>query len=896
MKTKEILIKIFIVFSFVIIISIAVLGLLGIKERVGFLSDFNLNIDKTLYINGLDINETKKLFTLDDKLDYNSITNYIFTNDSITNYSYDFRIKYYSKVFRNSDIYDVYPNIENILNNNNFIKEIKMGEKGSPFGDFISSKIIYTEKIDNINYTLKLKYKIILSILITLFSILVIFIFYFYRNKILLLVNNIRNFLINDCENNFNISIIVFIIFFPFIFFIYNHIRLSYYYYYMTDSTNQYTKDMLLVSLNMMPEHLLHPNMIPLVLFKIIFIPFGKFFNILTNITLEDFKRSLNPYFIFAEMAEYSITICYISFLLFLSIMFINGMKIINKYNIVKNKFLYFIISILMLIFFMFPSSIGSFYIFNALINIIRYETFGLLFASISLFFIILSSETKNCIDNAHKLYIIIAGIFSGFAILSKIQLAGWAILIFIIYILLNLDKLYKYKNENNNNINYKNISILLIIFTIALIIFNFVIYKLFITKSIKSSYLLYDIDPKKLIYLQSLLPISFVILTAIISLIYFNKIKISYITRLLIKYFVFYILAMLFPLILSLLLPNPFDSLANTYILSYAGGSILSIINWGYGYGDASKNVLKYLIIFMFLFILILMATMIFIYKKKKITISKTKLNLIISILILIISILFMNTIRKGGTDFFISVYLIKFSILLFFVNLLSYKKYNNIILLVCIILLSINMYKSLVYIKNNIPNIFVINNNIYYNQDIWKSHTYSTDRGTIYTNIMEISSINADVWNSSFYWSKDIRKTKSLLSQTYSKLTDVTVSDNGAVISKELNEYISSIDKNISGGLLLILKNNDNYINLRPDYDFYFVSDIEYKKEDERINFTDYDFYINDKKYFVYKLNMKTFQEIPYGYDGSYSFKKGEDFMNRGFILIIDRLAKGL
>ena len=895
MKTKEILIKIFYCFSFVIIISIAVLGLLGIKERVGFLSDFNLNIDKTLYINGLDINETKKLFTLDDKLDYNSITNYIFTNDSITNYSYDFRIKYYSKVFRNSDIYGVYPNIGNILSNNSFIKVIEMDEYGSPFGNFISSKIIDTEKIDNINYILKLKYKIILFVLITLF----VLILFYYRNKMLLLINNIRNLLVsnitNDSKSIYNIPIIVFIILLPFVFLLYNHIRLSYYYYFMTDSTNQYAKDMLLISMNLMPEHLLHPNMIPLVLFKIIFIPFGKFFNILTNITFEDFERSLNPYFIFIEMAEYSINVFYIAFFIFLSIMFINGIKIINKYNIIKNKFLYTIISILIFIFFILPSSTHIFYIFNIFINIIRYEIFGLLFASISLLFIILSSETRTCIDNKHKLYIIISGVFSGFAVLSKIQLAGWAVLIFIIYILLNLDKLYEYKKENNN-INYKNIFILLLIFTLALIIFNFVIYKLFITKSIKSSYLLYDIDPKKLIYLQSLLPISFVILTAIISLIYFNKIKISYITRLLIKYFVFYILAMLFPLILSLLLPNPFDSMANTYILSYAGGSILSIINWGYGYGDASKNVLKYLIIFMFLFILILMATMIFIYKKKKITISKTKLNLIISILILIISILFMNTIRKGGTDFFISVYLIKFSILLFFVNLLSYKKYNNIILLVCIILLSINMYKSLVYIKNNIPNIFVINNNIYYNQDIWKSHTYSTDRGTIYTNIMEISSINADVWNSSFYWSKDIRKTKSLLSQTYSKLTDVTVSDNGAVISKELNEYISSIDKNISGGLLLILKNNDNYINLRPDYDFYFVSDIEYKKEDERINFTDYDFYINDKKYFVYKLNMKTFQEIPYGYDGSYSFKKGEDFMNRGFILIIDRLAKGL
>ncbi|MEI0686126.1 hypothetical protein R4M03_00570 [Brachyspira pilosicoli] len=895
MKTKEILIKIFVVFSFVIIISIAVLGLLGIKERVGFLSDFNLNIDKTLYINGLDINETKKLFTLDDKLDYNSITNYIFTNDSITNYSYDFRIKYYSKVFRNSDIYDVYPNIENILNNNNFIKEIKMGEKGSPFGDFISSKIIYTEKIDNINYTLKLKYKIILSILITLFSILVIFIFYFYRNKILLLVNNIRNFLINDCENNFNISIIVFIIFFPFIFFIYNHIRLSYYYYYMTDSTNQYTKDMLLVSLNMMPEHFLHPNMIPLVLFKIIFIPFGKFFNILTNITFEDFKISLNPYFIFAEMAEYSITIFYISFLLFLSIMFINGMKIINKYNIVKNKFLYFIISILMLIFFMFPSSISSFYIFNAFINIIRYETFGLLFASISLFFIILSSETKTCISNKHKLYIIISGIFSGFAILSKIQLSGWAVLIFIIYILLNLDKLYKNKN---NNINYKNIFILLFLFTIVLIIFNIVIYKLFITKSIKSSSLLYDIDPNKLIYLQSLLPIFFIILTVIISLIYFNKINVYCIIKLLIKYFVIYILAMLSPLLLSLLLPDPFDSLANTYILSYAGGSILSIINWEIvGYGDASKNVLKYLIVFILLFIFILIVSTIFIYKNKKISISKIKSSLIISILILIISILFMNTIRKGiSTDFFISVYLVKFSILLFFANILSCKRYNNIILSLLLIILLKNGYESFLCIKNNIPNTSISNNNVHYNQDIWKSHTYNTDRGTIYTNIMSISSINTNVWNSSFYWAKDIRKTKLLLFNTYSKFTDVTVSDNGSLISKGANEYISDIDKNISGGLLILMTKDINYINVRTDYDFYFISDIKYKKEDERIIFTNYDFYINNKKYFVYKLSMKTFQELPWTYNGSYNFEKGEDFLNRGFILINDRLAKGL
>ncbi|AGA66732.1 hypothetical protein BPP43_07600 [Brachyspira pilosicoli P43/6/78] len=205
-------------------------------------------------------------------------------------------------------------------------------------------------------------------------------------------------------------------------------------------------------------------------------------------------------------------------------------------------------------------------------------------------------------------------------------------------------------------------------------------------------------------------------------------------------------------------------------------------------------------------------------------------------------------------------------------------------------------NGYESFLCIKNNIPNTSISNNNVHYNQDIWKSHTYNTDRGTIYTNIMSISSINTNVWNSSFYWAKDIRKTKLLLFNTYSKFTDVTVSDNGSLISKGANEYISDIDKNISGGLLILMTKDINYINVRTDYDFYFISDIKYKKEDERIIFTNYDFYINNKKYFVYKLSMKTFQELPWTYNGSYNFEKGEDFLNRGFILINDRLAKGL
>ncbi|MEI0478171.1 hypothetical protein [Brachyspira pulli] len=91
--------------------------------------------------------------------------------------TYSFRISYYDKVFRNSDIYGVYLDIEKTIKDNNFIKSIKMNDKGSPFGTLITTKAIDTnKKIDNIQYTLKIKDIIYLyAFIIYLFSI---FLFY----------------------------------------------------------------------------------------------------------------------------------------------------------------------------------------------------------------------------------------------------------------------------------------------------------------------------------------------------------------------------------------------------------------------------------------------------------------------------------------------------------------------------------------------------------------------------------------------------------------------------------------------------------------------------------------------------------------------------------------------
>ena len=136
---KKILVRVYFVLLFLCFISLIVLSILGSKSRVGYLEILSLN-----------------------------------ENDSYSNnYIYNFQIKYYDKVFRNSDIYGVYLNTNSLPD---YVKEIKMNDNlGTPFGTLISSKEITENKIDNVKYTLKIKISIFLLfiLLILLFAIFV---------------------------------------------------------------------------------------------------------------------------------------------------------------------------------------------------------------------------------------------------------------------------------------------------------------------------------------------------------------------------------------------------------------------------------------------------------------------------------------------------------------------------------------------------------------------------------------------------------------------------------------------------------------------------------------------------------------------------------------------------
>ena len=901
MKTKEILIKIFIVFSFVIIISIAVLGLLGIKEKVGFLSDFNLNIDKTLYINGLDINETKKLFTLDDKLDYNSITNYIFTNDSITNYSYDFRIKYYSKVFRNSDIYDVYPNIENILNNNNFIKEIKMGEKGSPFGDFISSKIIYTEKIDNIKYNLKLKgYFILLTVIFTFIFFLFLCLMFYLKEricKILLLIYSRIYYLflfiynnINNNKNNANIPIIVFIIFFPFVFLFYWNVSSSMPYYYAWDSSLIFSSDILLSYINIVPGHMLHPNLVSLVLYKWIFLPIGVFFNIISPINLQTFQSSLNPYMYLIDISEYIFNVNTIIMFLFITIMYINIIKIFKIVNITNNRVKIFLFSISILIILSFSTFMTNSIIYQ--IVVIRYDSIAFLLGSISLYFIVLSSETNTCYEKKHIFYIFLSSLFIGAALLSKFQMASWLFILFFIYVVLNIDKF----NSSTKIINYKIAYNLLYIDVIILIIINIIICYLFYNKRILATIFLYDINFHYILIISNLVNIFFILLSVFTILVRKNKINISNSLKIILNNFIYYILISFLPILSAFLLPKGLDIFFNVWIMVYDGGVLfLSLFKWNWEnspYSSYGKNV----IIMGAVITLIVIIMFIYFFKYKKLIknkISNTNLlKILLSIFLLVISLFLLKGLRiSSNKDLIIAATIILISLLMFIKTIILYlSNCKKIVLNIFIFILFILSLKYILNIYKNDFDFIGFNDNTYfYNLEYWKTYINAYNYDPTLQKIMDNTYTNDNIWNSLFFWSKNTKNIKNLLKQINIKnnqIYNTIIAEQGSFISNNKAESITFIDKYISGGLMLPIYDETKFLVFaRSDYDFYFISDIEIKvMNNNEIEFIDYDFYINNNKYFVYKIKTGHF------------FSKGEDFMNRCFVLINDKLAKGL
>lgn len=337
-----------------------------------------------------------------------------------------------------------------------------------------------------------------------------------------------------------------FIIFFPFIYLIYQSIYASFLYSYSWDSTHIYAMDILLSSSNIMPDHFFHPNMFPLILYKYIFVPVGKLLNIISINNINELKNSSNPYLAYSEFAEYILSVCKISFMLFCAFMYINIIKIIRIHIYNFNKIYLFINSLLFLLI--------SFICANSIFinTVIRYETIGLLLCSISLYFTITASNISDKYSVNHTLCILASGFFAGSAFLSKILFAEFMMATPLIYMALN-NYGYKYSEELNN----KNLKIsfnILLISTVIIMIFYLIFAYFVVNEKIIPTAFLNLSHKGSLLILGFILPLSFIILTIFIFLILRNKVAIHNKIKTIIYHFTLYIVSCVSPILLAIL------------------------------------------------------------------------------------------------------------------------------------------------------------------------------------------------------------------------------------------------------------------------------------------------------------------------------------------------------
>ncbi|PTY41498.1 hypothetical protein DQ06_13675, partial [Brachyspira hampsonii bv. II] len=531
--------------------------------------------------------------------------------------------------------------------------------------------------------------------------------------------------------------------------------------------------------------------------------------------------------------------------------------------------------------------------------NTIRFETNGLLWPLISLYFILLASEI-NIDSKKHRIYIILSGIFIGFALFTKIMFIFYIVFLYFIYIVFNFDKYYICNNDNNVNFSIPlKILFSLIIFSI-LISISIIIYSQNKLLNTAFNNIIYE-QPVKLILSLSIFPLILLVLFIFIYLINKNKIYISYNMKIFIYNSLIYLFSFSSIVFLSLLLPEKLNSIIYAYLFSYGGGSTIMwmgiINNYYLIIALISIVVLSFIFIRYFNIFYKYIIKLIFLVKNVNI------LKIILSILLIFLSLFLDQFIRNDEKDIILSNTMYIISFFIFYKTILDSLKCKKLLLILLIFILSI-------YSVVNINRFNEYNSKLVQNQNFvdksayvyiqgeweWKLAFFGFNAYRI-SDIMNMAYNTDELWDSVSYWSRNVQMLKRLIKQVEIKnnsLSYTSIANTNSIISHN-SDIISSIDNNINGGILIPLTDISNNVYLRADYDFYYISDKEYNKEDTRMTYLDYDFSVNGNKYFVYKLSMSTWQELNFGYNGDFTFIKDEDFTN-AFILINDKLAKKL
>jgi hypothetical protein len=203
----------------------------------------------------------------------------------------------------------------------------------------------------------------------------------------------------------------------------YAAIASAYPYYATWDSTQVYTLDALIAGAGQVPDHIFHPNVVPLVLERYVFLPLGELAGWISTSSITELGAAPNPYLPFAETAEYLVRVGYVYALVFLAFMYLTIFRLLEpQLSVARGRlagFLALTLTALALVWKLLPF----------MLIWVRYETAGLALWSVALY-----AAVRAAKEPGKRRWIVLTGLFSGAAVMSKVLLAGGVAILPFLY------------------------------------------------------------------------------------------------------------------------------------------------------------------------------------------------------------------------------------------------------------------------------------------------------------------------------------------------------------------------------------------------------------------------------------------------------------------------------
>jgi len=207
---------------------------------------------------------------------------------------------------------------------------------------------------------------------------------------------------------------------------VYIAIAAPYPYYATWDSSQVFTLDALIAGAGQLPDHFFHPNAIPLVLYRLL-LPIGELLGCISVSSIEELQSLSNPYLAFAETTRYLIAVGAVFAFVFLAFMCSTLFELLEpcakSLRGRSARFLALTAAALALTWKSFPF----------MLIWVRHETIGLSLWSIALYSTVRAARAPQ-----RGAWVLLAGFFSGAAMLCKMQLIGGVLALPFLYVFLS--------------------------------------------------------------------------------------------------------------------------------------------------------------------------------------------------------------------------------------------------------------------------------------------------------------------------------------------------------------------------------------------------------------------------------------------------------------------------